>query len=232
MVTTDTRRQKRFNNLCKDHKKRRDAHYYNNTAITENAIAYRKKRKPMEGDDVIKGILYTLTNLKTIHLYDFQLDFLKIVMITLLKWIYRAEWDVKANKVLKRNGLKRGTGYDEVFFTAARRMGKTLTLSFFCLATMLNVIKHEPRDYRIAIFSVSLESAKMFLSECINSWKELPPLIKNKFKIDITATQIKITRISNPEDVRVMKSYVGSGEVSFIFYPKRNMLFHDEKKTK
>lgn len=216
-------RQRDYSLLTDDYFVKRRTHYLFWTIVTEKSLSYRRKQQPFEGDNVIKSIIFTLTNLKTISLYSFQLDFLKLVIPTLFKSIY-PEWREKSNFILKRNGMMPGTGYDEMFFRAARRMGKTLTLAFFALAVMISVIKHVTRDYKIAVFSATARNSKMFIDECANSWKELPDSITSKFKFERTSEFIRLTKKNNPKDIRMMQSYIGQGPVS-IYKTKKSPSF-------
>jgi len=207
-----TRSIRRFGNWSQNfyHKKRHQ--YAMSTIDTVESHIYKLKRRPFEGDDVYRGILYTVTHLRDITLYNFQLDFIKTILPPLFKYIYRNEWKEQSGEILRRHNYK--SVYDEVFFRAERRMGKTLTLSFFCLSVVANVTKERQRAFKVAVFAVTEPNAKMFIDECENNWKQLPNSIRGQFHFVRTSIRITLTRKSDISDVRIIQAYIGNGPVS------------------
>jgi len=185
--------------------------YNMNIIDTPESRKYKVQQIPNKGDIVLKGIIRTLNNLKRISLYDYQLNFVKVVIPTLFKYIYRDEWREKREEILFRHGM--ADTYDEVFFTSPRRMGKTITLAYTCMAIMVNVHKDYHRDFDIAVFATGIDASKRFIDECELGWKNLDK--NSEFYFQRTATQIKITRKSDPGDIRIMNAYCGSGPVRY-----------------
>jgi len=177
---------------------------------TPNSRKHKLMKIPNKGDLVIRRIIRTITNLKGISLYDYQLDFVKVVLPTLFKYIYRDEWNKDRVDILARHGMK--DIYDEVFFNSARRMGKTITLAYTCLSVMVNVEKDFHRPYTIAVFATTKDASKRFVDECELGWKNIDK--NNEFYYERKASEIKITKKNDQSDVRVMTSYCGSGPVS------------------
>jgi len=202
-----------YYNLHKDsyHGKLKD---FNLTNIdTPESRIYQKRKKTKEGDAVIKGIIKTVTNLKNITLYSYQLDFIKVIIPTLFKQIYREEWKHDRQRILESHGME--STYEEVFFTSPRRMGKTITLGYACLAILVNVKKKLGRPYKIAVFATTKDASIRFIDECEMGWKNLD--LADKYHFDRTATKITITNKDDPTDVREMIAFCGRGPVSTLF---------------
>jgi len=166
-------------------------------------------------DEIVEGIVRTVTNLKSMNLYSYQLDFIKLCIPTLFKYIFRNRWNKERDKILKTYGF---TGiYDEMFFVSPRRMGKTLSLAIFCISVIVNIAKDEMRPFLIAVFATTLDSAKRFIDECEFNWKQIDK--KDKYHFSRKAFEINIINKSDPTDKRRIVAFCGSGHVSFsLFY--------------
>jgi hypothetical protein len=183
---------------------------------TPTSRMYLLKEIPNKGDVVVNGIIRTITNLRSIELYPYQLDFVKVIIPTLFKYIYKNEWNTKRREILARHGMKEI--YDEVFFISPRRMGKTITLGYTCLAIAVNMTKDQIRPFDIAVFATTRDASRRFIEECGLGWKNID--INHKFYIDQTASQITLTNKRDPTDIRYIKSFAGSGVVSIFFLKK------------
>jgi len=208
-----TRSIRRFGNWHQNYYHKMRQLYAMTSVDTLESRIYHAKRRPFEGDEVYRGILYTVTNLRDIKLYNYQLNFIKTILPPLFKYLYRNEWKEQSQEILRRHNYK--TVYDEVFFRAERRMGKTLTLSFFCLSVVANVTKERQRAFKVAVFAVTEPNAKMFIDECENNWKQLPISIRGQFDFVRTSIRITLTRKTDSNDVRIIQAYIGNGPVSF-----------------
>ncbi len=188
-----------------------DRRYSMNIIDTPNSRKFLIDSIQNRGDNVIKGIIKTITSLKGIELYAYQLDFVKVIIPTLFKYIYKGEWKHKREEILKRHGMD--DVYDEVFFTSPRRMGKTITLAYSCLSIISNFLKDPNRPLRIAVFATGMDASKRFIDECELGWRNIN--VKNEFYYERTANEIKITKKSDPSDIRFITAFCGSGPVSF-----------------
>jgi len=190
--------------------KDRTKDYVYRNVDTPTSRLYLLKDIPNRGDKVVEGIIRTTTNLRGIELYPYQLDFVKVIVPTLFKYIYKNEWNTKRREILERHGMDEV--YDEVFFTSPRRMGKTITLGYTCLAIATNMIKDPLRPFDIAVFATTKDASKRFIDECDLGWRNID--INHKFYFDKTASQITLTNKRDQDDIRIIKAFCGSGPVS------------------
>ena len=175
---------------------------------TESRI-FKESEKSKNGDKVIEGIMETLSNLKGFRLYTYQLQFIKVCIPVLLKYIYRDIWNTDREDILKRNNIDRI--YPEVFFRSPRRMGKTITLAFFCLAVISNILYDPRAPYKISVFATTKDASSRFINECIIGW---PKTNKTKlFGNTANAFNFTIHNHSNILDDRKIKAFC-TGTVS------------------
>lgn len=184
------------------------------TFFSHESELYHKKQAPNQGDEIYKGIMTTLTHLKKISLYGYQLDFCKLCMPPLFKYIYKNEWQHNRENILKRHGMT--DVYDEVLFTSPRRMGKTITLAFYCLAVAVNVKKDPYRPFVIAVFATTKDASKRFVDECEIGWGQIDK--NDDFYMYKKASQIILVNKKDFSDIRHIIAYCGSGTVSFTFF--------------
>jgi len=215
------RERPRVNNLVRDFRayhhnfiQEKRKYYLARTTSDKSAKEYlAKKYKISNGDQVIRGIIQTLTNLKHIRLYDYQLDFIKIALPTIFKYIYRNEWMTNKPEILKKHKIEQGKEYDEMFFVSARRMGKTLVVAQLSLALCVNIKKNPLRPFTIAVFASTKDSAKRFISECVIGWKNIDKA--NNFYFHPTSEFIIMVNKNDMDDIRIIQCFCGRGSVSF-----------------
>jgi len=163
-----------------------------------------------DGHKTIENIRETINTLKTIDLYNYQRDFIRICMVTLMYYIYKKVWSRKMVEIMDHFGLTKI--FYEVLFVAPRRMGKTLTLAIFCMSVIINVAKNELRPFSIAVFATTKDAAKRFIDECDTHWSQLNK--SGKFEYTRTAFSIVIESKNDSSDKREIIAYCGSGNVS------------------
>ena len=185
---------------------------------------YRLRDLPNEGDEVVKGIIRTLTHLKKITLYGYQLDFAKLVVPTFFKHIYRKDWTNHRDEILDRHGYDEI--YDEIFFRAARRTGKTLTLAVIVDALAANVTKNDYRPFIIAVFAVTQPASKRFIDECELAWANID--IRYKYYMTRTSDRIILRNKNDPRDIRIIICYC-SASVSYLYFFWRVETKRDER---
>jgi len=190
---------------------------------TQESKKYLMKNDKDEADAVVENIIKTITNIKGITLYTYQLNFVKVIIPTLFKKIYRKVWKQKRNEILEEHGMD--DVYDEVCFRSPRRMGKTITLAYTALSIVTNMTKMEHRPFRCAVFATTKDASIRFIDECELGWNNIDTA-KN-FIYSRRATKIKIIRKNDPSDVREIEAYCGSGCVSYFF---KNFWWKEKKK--
>jgi hypothetical protein len=213
----DRKRTLDFDNYHRQFYSEKFKDYNYRNVDTPTSRMYLLKEIPNKGDTVVNGIIRTITNLRSIELYPYQLDFVKVIIPTLFKYIYKDEWNTNRREILARHGMKEV--YDEVFFISPRRMGKTITLGYTCLSIAANMIKDPIRPFDIAVFATTRDASKRFIDECALGWKNID--INYKFYFEKTASQITLTNKKNPTDIRYIKSFAGSGVVSIFLFKKK-----------
>ncbi|MHA1681449.1 MAG: hypothetical protein ACTSUE_10595 [Promethearchaeota archaeon] len=173
-----------------------------------------KQNPTLDGDEVVRKIITTLTSLRYIFLYPFQLDTLKLILPTIYPYIYRKSWNEHQSMILKNHKMSKI--YEEVFFRAPRRFGKTLTLAIYCLAVLVNVQKDRERPFHIAVFAITSDASKRFIEECAIQWAQIDR--RNDYEFYRTAEKIMIIKKSDSSDRRVISSFCGSGGVRSPFF--------------
>lgn len=163
------------------------------------------------GDERYKRIVHALTHTNPIRLLPYQLDFVRACMTPTLPQIYDDEWQRDRAGVLKRHGIN--SYYEEVFYIASRRMGKTLTMALFAVAYALSIPSDGTHPYRIAIFSVNKDAALRFVEECRTVMRSVDPALCDEFDISGKADRIVFRSRADPSDVRTITSYPGRGNV-------------------
>lgn len=187
--------------------------YKHNVISSPEARIYKETQKSKNGDKVIQGILESLSNLKGFRLYTYQLQFIKVCIPVLLKYIYRDIWNTDREDILKRNNFDRV--YPEVFFRSPRRMGKTITLAFFCLAVVSNILYDPRRPYQISVFATTKDASSRFINECIIGWPKTNRY--SDFNYDASASKFEITSYENAKDLRRIVSFCTGAVSCFIF---------------
>jgi len=191
--------------------------YWAYTTDGHKSKAYRSKTEPFSGEKIMKAIIKTLDKkLLSIKLYSYQMMFIKTILPCVSKLLYGDEWKERHQEILDRLGWSRG--YQEALYRAARRMGKTLTLSFFCLVVASHLPKFPTGLVRFAVFAVNLDNATLFINECEKNWKEMPIEIQDKYEMTRTATRIELVNKEDPSDIKEIKAFVGNGDVSCFFF--------------
>lgn len=168
------------------------------------------------GDLRYKRIVHALTRTDPIRLLPYQLDFVRACMTPTLPQIYGDEWVRDRAGVLARHGID--NFYEEVFYIASRRMGKTLTMAMFAVAYALSIPSDGSHPFRIAIFSVNKDAALRFIEECRVVMRSIDPALLDEFEISGKADRIVFRSRTDPNDVRTITSYPGRGNVRCLFF--------------
>jgi len=174
---------------------------------------YIQSQNESKGISFVRRMVYTMNNLRDFDLYDYQLDVIKMFLPTQVEKIYGKRYTLDKKSVLKEQGYSQD--YNEMLFTAARRFGKTFVLALFAIAIMCNTTKTPGESYKVAVFATSDSNAKLFIKECNRQWKQLPADIRERYTKTENATSIRLVNENDPEDVREMTSFPGSGTVRF-----------------
>ncbi len=165
-----------------------------------------------ECDNVYRNVIDTITNLRTITLYQYQLDMARLSQSTTIKYVYKQIWAKRKADIMQRHGM---TVIEDTFFVwAPRRTGKTMTLAVFCLAVATNVQRNDYRKFRIAVFATGETAALEFLEECNVRWGQINR--NHKFEVSRKANSMEFTSLDDPTDIRKIRAYV-SGEVCSFF---------------
>jgi len=176
-----------------------------NTCLTDDELLLR-------GDNVVQSIIWSLTTLKNFKLHPYQLHFCQVAVTTMMYHFYRDVWNTQKDAIFKRHHM--AVEESSFFLRAPRRMGKTITLAIFCMCIITNVVNDPVTPFTINVFAVSKSSATMFLSACANYWYRINK--SSEFNIVVHQNCIRVTRISDPSDVRYVLAFC-SGDVCYYY---------------
>jgi hypothetical protein len=161
-----------------------------------------------------KNIVHLLTSTRNISLMPYQLLIAKDFIRSCIPKIYgEATFRNHGPEILESHNLQK-IRY-ETFVSSARRVGKTLTTSMCMLAIALSVPAHSTgRPFQISVYSVTKNSSKAFISECLINCRNFNKTYTSKFYIKHSSEEIRITNRKNKSDVRIIRSHCGRGDVS------------------
>lgn len=180
----------------------------------EQESTTKKEDDLEEGRRRFQNATNLLTTTRNIRLLPYQLSIAKDCIVSSLAHIYGEScFNRHKNVILEDHRIAKPC--QETFVVSARRVGKTLTVSMTCLAIALSVPAHKSgRPFRIAVYSVTLKSAKAFIQECILNYKSFDAEFTKNFSRHHTSDTIVFTNKNNPNDVRIIETSCGRGHVS------------------
>jgi len=118
-----------------------------------------------EGDERLEAINYTLDSFRWVRT-DAQVMFHTHFTQAMLRRIYGQSWDANAVRVLQEHGLKKIK--TEVMIMTPRRYGKTVAVSMWVVAALLNIPGIE-----IGIFSTGQRASSMLMSMAAGFLREI-----------------------------------------------------------
>lgn len=141
---------------------------------------------------------------------DFQREMIEFVTQLLGRRIYGMDWKINQMDIRRRLGWKEETHGIGGIMTG-RKEGKSTGLSMAASLAMLNIPGVE-----VALFSKTRAQAQIILNMAKTAIGS--HLRRNEFKIEVSASCMKLTLLSDRNDVRVCTAYSGNADVSTIFF--------------
>ena len=167
-----------------------------------------------EGMERYKNIVRLLTTTRNVSLFPYQMAIAKDCIHNSLAKIYGSStFDKYKDTILEMHRQDKET--NELFVSSARRVGKSLTVSLCFMSILLSVPGHASgRPFTMAVFSVTKESSKCFIKECIIHLNNLDRDYLKQFEINCYTETIVVINRRNRRDVRIMRGLCGKGNVS------------------
>lgn len=171
--------------------------HYKRTVADWLQDATSGKHAQSEGDQIVAGINKTLDSFKmkrASHQVEFHDQFTR----SCLPKIY-ADWDINYDSILKRFNLTKI--HQESLVVCPRRFGKTMAVSMYVAAYVMNVPNSE-----VSIFSTGRRTAGKLMQQVIKFMQEIPEF---EDRIRVKNFETMILDFGNG-DLRTLSSYPGS----------------------